>query len=85
MTEYFPYGVKLSQGQLEKLSRAYSNNSAVTIRLGNNELQGSDKIMLTQTQIKKIQKAVKNNTGSDIKISKSQIRKALPLVGTGLQ
>ena len=34
------YGVSLSKGQLQKLSRAYNNNSAITIRLANNELSG---------------------------------------------
>ena len=33
MTKYYPYGVSLSKGQLEKLSRAYNNNSAITVRL----------------------------------------------------
>ena len=42
MTQYFPYGVKLSTGQSEKLSRAYSNNSAITLRLDKNELKGSN-------------------------------------------
>ena len=26
MTKYYSYGVSLSKGQLEKLSRAYNNN-----------------------------------------------------------
>ena len=33
MTKYYPYGVSLSKGQMEKLSRAYNNNSTITIRL----------------------------------------------------
>ena len=40
MTKYYPYGVSLSKGQLEKLSRAYNKNSAITIRLARNELSG---------------------------------------------
>ena len=47
MTQYFPYGVKLSKGQLQKLSGAYSNNSAITIILNKNELKGSGELMLT--------------------------------------
>lgn len=35
MLNYFPYGVSLSKGQLEKLSKAYNNKSAITIRLAN--------------------------------------------------
>ena len=51
MTKYYPYGVSLSKGQLEKLSRAYNNNSAITIRLARNELSGPHELMLTKTQI----------------------------------
>ena len=75
MTQYFAYGVKLSEGQLEKLSKAYTNNSAITLRLQKSDLKGNDELMLTKTQIKRIQKAMKMNKGVDIKISKSQIRK----------
>ena len=77
MTKYYPYGVSLSKGQLEKLSRAYNNNSAITIRLARNELSGPHKLMLTKTQINKLRKAMSQGTGSDIKISKTQIRKAV--------
>ena len=74
MMQYFPYGVKLSGGQLEKLSEAYANNSAITLRLEKSDLKGNDELMLTKTQMKRIQKAMKMNKGVDIKISKSQIR-----------
>ena len=77
MTKYYPYGVSLSKGQLEKLSRAYNNNSAITIRLARNELSGPHELMLIKTQINKLTKAMSQGTGSDIKISKTQIRKAV--------
>ena len=77
MTKYYSYGVSLSKGQLEKLSRAYKNNSAITIRLANNELSGPHQVMLTKTQISKSRKAMSQSTGSDIKISKTQIREAI--------
>ena len=51
MTKYYPYGVSLSKGQLKKLSRAYNNNSPITIRLARNELSGPHELMLTKTQI----------------------------------
>ena len=38
------------KGQLEKLSRAYNNNSAITIRLARNELSVPHELMLTKTQ-----------------------------------
>ena len=77
MTKYYPYGVSLSKGQLEKLSRAYNNNSAITTRLARNELSGPHELMLTKTQINKLRKAMSQGTGSDIKISKTHIRKAI--------
>ena len=82
MTKYYPYGVSLSKGQLEKLSRAYNNNSAITIRLARNELFGPHELMLTKTQINKLRKAMSQGTRSDIKISKTQIRKAVKQGGS---
>ena len=82
MTKYYPYGVSLSKGQLEKLSRAYNNNSAITIRLARNELFGPHELMLTKTQIIKLRKAMSQGTGSDIKISKTQTRKAVKQGGS---
>ena len=50
---YYPYNLKLTTGQKEKLAKAIKNNSAVTIRLSKNNLKGNDE-MLTKTQINKI-------------------------------
>ena len=71
---YVKYGVKLSAGQKQKLAKALSNKSAITIRLTKSDLTGNDELMLTRTQLKRIQKAMKNKTGVDLKISKTQIR-----------
>ena len=77
MTQYLPYGVKLSEGQMKKLSRAYTSRSPITLRLEKSDLKGNDELMLTKTQIKRIQKAMGMNKGVDIKISKTQIRKVV--------
>ena len=74
--------MSLSKGQLQKLSSAYNNNSAITIRLANNELSGPDELMLTKTQINKLKKAKIQGVGSDIKISKTQLRKAIKQGGS---
>ena len=68
MTKDYPYRVSLSKGQLEKLSRAYNNNAAITIRLFRNELSGSHELMLTKSEINKLKKAMNQGTGADIKI-----------------
>ena len=77
MTQYFPYSVKLSQGQMQKLSRAYTSRSPITLRLEKSDLKGNTELMLTKTQIKRIQKAMNMNKGVEIKISKTQIRKVI--------
>ena len=77
MTKYYPYCVSFTKGQLEKLLRAYNNNSAITIRLARNELSFPHELMLKKIQINKLRKAMSKGTGSDIKISKTQIRKAV--------
>ena len=74
--------MSLSKGRLEKLSRAYINNSAITIRLGRNELSGPHELMFTKTQINKLKKAMSQGTGSDIEISETQIRKAVKRGGS---
>ena len=77
MTQYFPYGVKLSEFQLKKLSKAFASRSPITLRLEKSDLKGNDELMLTKTQIKRIKKAMGMNKGVDIKISKTQIRKVV--------
>ena len=82
MTKYFEYGVNLSVGQKENLAKAIQTNSELTLRLKNNQLRGSDELMLTKTQLNKIQKAAAHRTGVDLKISKTQIRKAVKQGGS---
>ena len=77
MTTYIEYGVKLSDGQKKKLSRAIEKRSAITLRLKHSHLKGPDELMLTQSQIAKIKKSIANGTGSDIKISQTQITRSV--------
>ena len=75
MTQYFEYGVKLSDNQKRSLANAINSKSPLTLRIKNSNLVGNDELMLTKTQFKRIQKSLTNGTGADIKISKTQIRK----------
>ena len=75
MTQYFEYGVKLSDNQKRNLASAMNSKSPLTLRLKHGNLTGNDELMLTKTQLKRIQKSLNNGTGADIKISKTQIRK----------
>ena len=74
-TDYIPYKVKLTEGQLKRLASAFKNKSPITLRLLKGNLSGQHELMLTKTQINKLNKAKKNGVGSDIKISKTQISK----------
>ena len=75
MTQYFEYGVKLSDNQKRNFASAMNSKSPLTLRLKHGNLTGNDELMLTKTQLKRIQKSLNNGTGADIKISKTQIRK----------
>ena len=75
MVNYHSYGVSLSKGQLKKLSRAYNNNSAITITLPNNELSEPDELMLTKTQINKLKKAKSQGWGQILKYQKRKYEK----------
>ena len=75
MTQYFEYGVKLSDNQKRNLASAMYSKSPLTLRIEHVNLTGNDELMLTKTQLKRIQKSLNNGTGADIKISKTQIRK----------
>ena len=79
---YVKYGVKLSANQKQKLAKAVSDKSAITLRLTKSDLTGNDMLMLTASQLKRIKKAITNKTGVDLKISKTQIRSVVQKGGS---
>ena len=68
-------GVNLSQGQKQKLARAYRNNEGVTIRLANHSLSSSDVLMVPANTARKLVKNRNGDKGMQITITKSNIRK----------
>ena len=75
MTKYINVKVNISEGQKEKLQHAIKANcSAVSIRLGHEDLQGNDIIAVTNSQAKKITNAYKNGKGITIRMSSSQLK-----------
>ena len=75
MTTYHPYKVNLSEGQKDKLRKAFQSKNPVTLRLKKTQLSGNDELMLSSNQIKRIQKAASQGKGAEIKVSKTQARK----------
>ena len=75
MTQLHKISVSLSQGQKQKLARAYKNNEQVTIRLANSALSGNDVLMVLNNTVKKLAKHKNAGVGMQVTISKSNIRK----------
>ena len=70
MTSYVNVRVK------EKLQHAIKTNcSAVSIRLGHKDLQGSDILAITNSQAKKLAKAYENGKGITIRMSSRQLKR----------
>ena len=74
MTTYYPYKLSLSDGQKEKLSKAYEKSCELTLRIAFENLTGEDELMLTQRQIAKINKNRGRGQGVMLRITKSHIR-----------
>ena len=73
MTKYVK--VNISEGQKEKLQHAIKAScSAVSIRLGHEDLQGNDILVITNSQAKKLAKAHKNGKGITIRMTSEQLK-----------
>ena len=75
MTKYINTKVNISEGQKEKLQHAIKANcSAVSIRLGQENLKGNDILAVIESQAKKLAKAYENGTGITIRMSSRQLK-----------
>ena len=85
MTRYINVKVNISEGQKEKLQHAIKAGcSAVSIRLGHEDLQGNDIIAITNSQAKKLAKADENGKGITIIMSSSQLKHNTKIEGSFL-
>ena len=75
MTRYTSVKVNISEGQKEKLQRAIKAGcSAVSIRLGHEDLKGNNILAVTNSQAKKLAKAYENGKGITIRMSSNQLK-----------
>ena len=75
MATYVNVKVNISEGQKEKLQHAIKANcSAVSIRLGHEDLLGNDILAVTNSQAKKVAKAHQNGKGITIKMTSKQLK-----------
>ena len=75
MTRYVNVRVNISEGQKEKLQHAFKAScSAVSIRLGHENLKGNDIIAVTNSEAKKLAKAHENGKGITIRMTSKQLK-----------
>ena len=75
MTRYINAKVNITEGQKKKLQHAIKANcSAVSIRLGHENLKGNDILAVTESQAKKLAKAYENAKGTTIRMSSEQLK-----------
>ena len=75
MTKYTNVKVNMSEGQKEKLQHAIKAGcSAVSIRLGHEDLKGNDILAVTNLHAKKLAKVHENGKGITIRMSLNQLK-----------
>ena len=75
MTKYINVKVNISERQKEKLQHAIKAGcSAVSIRLGHEDLQGNDILAVTNSQANKLAKAHENGKGITIRMTSKQLK-----------
>ena len=74
MTNYTNVKMRISEGQKDKLKKAFESNcESITIRLTFTDLHGEDVIAITKSQLDILMKAYKVNKGFDNKNVKNTI------------
>ena len=85
MTKYVNVKVNISEGQKEKLQHAIKAScSAVSIRLGHEDLKGNDISGVTNSQAKKLAKAHENGKGITIRMTLKQLKHNTKIEGSFL-
>ena len=74
MTNFINVKVRISEGQKDKLKKAFESNcESITIRLTFIDLRGEDVIVITKSQLDRLVKAYEAKKGMTIKMSKTQL------------
>ena len=82
MTHYTNVKMRISEGQKEKLKKAFeSNRESITIRFKFSDLHGEDVIALTNSQLDTLVEAYEQKKGMTIKMSKTQLAHNMKIEG----
>ena len=73
-TTYLPYKIALTDGQKNKLQKAYVLKTAATLRVKQGQIGRGDELLLTATQISRLKKTSAAAKGMEIKLSQTLIR-----------
>ena len=74
MIRYTNIKRRVSEGQKEKIKKAFETNSKyITIRFGLTDLYGEDVIALTKSQVDRLVEAYEEWKGLKIRMSKTQL------------
>ena len=82
MTRYTNVKMRISQGQKDKLKKAFESNSkSITIRFKFSDLHGEDVIALTNAQVDGLVEAYEEKKGMTIRMSKTQLAHNMKIEG----
>ena len=74
MTHYTNIKIRISEGQKEKVTKAFDSNSKyITIRFKCSDLFGEDVVALTKSQVDRLVGAYEEKKGLSIRMSKTQL------------
>ena len=74
MTHYTNIKMRISEGQKDKVKKAFESNSmSITIRFKFSDLYGEDVIALAKSQVERLLEAYEEKKGMTIRMSKNVI------------
>ena len=82
MTHYTNIKMRISEGQKDKIKKAFESNSkCITIRFKFSDLYGEDVIALTKSQVDRLVEAYEEKKGMTIRMSKTQLAHNMEIEG----
>ena len=82
MTHYTNIKMQISDGQKDKIKKAFESNSkSITIRFKFSDLYGEDVIALTKSQVDRLVEAYEEKKGMTIRMLKTQIAHNIKIGG----
>ena len=82
MTHYTNINMRISEGQKDKIKKAFKSNSkSITVRFKFSYLYGEDVIALTKSQVDRLVKEYEEKKGMTIRMSKTQLAHNMKIEG----